>query len=53
MKAAGRDGAKLFEEVHPWVNWDNMMGACLVGFLVPDAEAAAGGGAEHDLESLD
>ncbi|KAF7192499.1 Cytochrome b5 reductase 4 [Pseudocercospora fuligena] len=36
MKAAGRDGTKLFMEVHPWVNWDNMLQTCLVGVLVPE-----------------
>ncbi|KAK3674936.1 hypothetical protein LTR78_005280 [Recurvomyces mirabilis] len=39
MKAAGRDGAKLFMDVHPWVNWENMLGACLVGVLVPEEES--------------
>ncbi|CAK4032605.1 cytochome b5 [Lecanosticta acicola] len=36
MKAAGRDGTKLFNEVHPWVNWENMLETCLVGILVPE-----------------
>ncbi|GIZ40273.1 hypothetical protein CKM354_000361900 [Cercospora kikuchii] len=36
MKAAGRDGTKLFMDVHPWVNWENMLGTCLVGILVPE-----------------
>ncbi|KAK4555124.1 hypothetical protein LTR86_007890 [Recurvomyces mirabilis] len=39
MKAAGRDGAKLFMDVHPWVNWENMLGSCLVGVLVPEEES--------------
>jgi cytochrome b involved in lipid metabolism len=38
MKAAGRDGGKLFMEVHPWVNWEGMMGSCLVGILVSESE---------------
>jgi hypothetical protein len=38
MKAAGRDGGKLFMEVHPWVNWEGMLGACLVGVLVSEGE---------------
>lgn len=46
MKAAGRDGQALFEEIHPWVNWDNMLGSCLVGFLVPESNG-------EDLEGLD
>ncbi|EME48741.1 hypothetical protein DOTSEDRAFT_67697 [Dothistroma septosporum NZE10] len=36
MKAAGRDGTKLFMDVHPWVNWENMLSSCLVGVLVPE-----------------
>ncbi|KAK5110291.1 hypothetical protein LTR62_006144 [Meristemomyces frigidus] len=39
MKCAGRDGAKLFMEVHPWVNWENMLGSCLVGVLVPEEQS--------------
>jgi len=48
MKAAGRDGTRLFMDVHPWVNWDNMLGSCLVGVLVPeDAQA------QSSLEEMD
>lgn len=47
MRAAGRDGAKLFEEIHPWVNWDHMMESCLVGFLVPEEVSS------DDLDGLD
>ena len=36
MKAAGRDGEKLFMEVHGWVNWENMLGSCLVGVMVAE-----------------
>lgn len=36
LRAAGRDGGALFEEVHAWVNWENMMAACLVGMLVSE-----------------
>jgi len=40
IKAAGRDGEKLFMEVHPWVNWEGMMGSsCLVGILVSESES--------------
>lgn len=35
-RAAGKDGTKLFMEVHPWVNWENMLGECLVGIMVAD-----------------
>jgi len=35
-RAAGKDGGKLFMEVHPWVNWDNMLGECVVGIMVAE-----------------
>ncbi|OJD36820.1 heme steroid binding protein [Diplodia corticola] len=38
-RAAGKDGGKLFNEVHPWVNWDNMLSECVVGILVPEHSA--------------
>ncbi|KAF1827139.1 uncharacterized protein K489DRAFT_311428 [Dissoconium aciculare CBS 342.82] len=47
MKAAGRDGTKLFMDVHPWVNWENMLGPCLVGVLVPENYASS------SLEDMD
>ncbi|KAK4634690.1 Cytochrome b5 reductase 4 [Fulvia fulva] len=47
MKAAGRDGTKLFMEVHPWVNWENMLSTCLVGVLVPEDYA------KSSLEDMD
>ncbi|KAI9771911.1 MAG: hypothetical protein M1835_006344 [Candelina submexicana] len=52
MKAAGRDGSKLFMEVHPWVNWENMLGQCLVGVMVEE-EKVIGDKSEVDLEQLD
>ncbi|KAJ1847173.1 hypothetical protein LPJ57_008851, partial [Coemansia sp. RSA 486] len=33
MRAAGKDGTKLFYETHAWVNADNILGPCLVGFV--------------------
>lgn len=54
MKCAGRDGEELFMEVHPWVNWENMLGACLVGVMVPEAyHEAKGKEGENELEGLD
>lgn len=52
MKAAGRDGTKLFMDVHPWVNWENMLGACLVGVLVPEdyGSSAEGGSSLEDMD---
>ena len=42
MKGAGRekDGERLFLEVHPWVNWEGLLGECLVGILVSEQEGA-------------
>lgn len=47
MKAAGRDGGKLFMEVHPWVNWEGMMGSCIVGILVGEHEG------QTELDDMD
>lgn len=38
MKSAAREAGKLFMEVHPWVNWDGILGECLVGILVGEGE---------------
>ena len=38
-RAAGKDGTKLFMDVHPWVNWENMLGECMVGILVSEEPA--------------
>lgn len=38
-RVAGKDGEKLFVEVHPWVNWDNMLDGCLVGIMVTENDA--------------
>ncbi|EKD12650.1 uncharacterized protein L3040_005235 [Drepanopeziza brunnea f. sp. 'multigermtubi'] len=41
MKAAGRDGTRLFGEVHPWVNWEGMLEGCLVGVAVDEGDVRA------------
>ncbi|KAI5206433.1 hypothetical protein E4T39_02467 [Aureobasidium subglaciale] len=38
LRAAGKDGTKLFLEVHPWVNWEGMLNSCLVGVLVSESD---------------
>ena len=48
MRAAGRDGTKLFGEVHPWVNYETMLSACLVGLLVEESE-----GAQSQMDQMD
>jgi len=53
MKGAGRerDAERLFFEVHPWVNWEGMLGECLVGVLVGENEVGKEG--EGGLEEMD
>lgn len=48
-RAAGKDGTKLFMEVHPWVNWENMLGECMVGILVSEEQAPR----KSTLEDMD
>ncbi|OLN92768.1 Cytochrome b5 reductase 4 [Colletotrichum chlorophyti] len=38
LRGAARDGTKLFGEIHPWVNYETMLSACLVGLLVDEDE---------------
>ncbi|KAJ2779023.1 hypothetical protein H4R18_004258 [Coemansia javaensis] len=33
MRAAGKDGTKLFYDTHGWVNFETMLAKCLVGFV--------------------
>ncbi|KAF2823383.1 hypothetical protein CC86DRAFT_328632 [Ophiobolus disseminans] len=52
-RAAGKDGTKLFMEVHPWVNWENMLGECMVGILVSEKQTPAISTAASSLEDMD
>lgn len=38
MKGAGKDGTKLIQKIHAWVNVDAMLRSCLLGVLVPEEE---------------
>ncbi|KAH9986265.1 hypothetical protein F4779DRAFT_639236 [Xylariaceae sp. FL0662B] len=49
LRAAGRDGSKLFGEIHPWVNYETMLGNCLIGLLVDESEARSTG----EMEAMD
>ena len=40
MRAAGKDGGKLFMDAHAWVSWENMLEDCLVGILVSENDGA-------------
>ncbi|RGP66893.1 hypothetical protein FSPOR_6275 [Fusarium sporotrichioides] len=48
MRGAGRDATKLYGEVHPWVNYETMLSACLVGLLVEESE-----GTENKMDQMD
>ncbi|KAJ5805522.1 uncharacterized protein N7503_003124 [Penicillium pulvis] len=49
LRGAGKDSAKLFQEVHPWVNWDGILSECLVGILVSENDPQA----ENALDAMD
>ncbi|KAG7854636.1 hypothetical protein KL939_004909 [Ogataea angusta] len=34
MKCAGKDGTFLFNKYHKWVNYERILDACFIGFLV-------------------
>ena len=57
MKGAGKEkeGERLFMEVHPWINWENMMGECMVGILVAEGEGEGqgGDGGADKMEEMD
>ncbi|XP_044272364.1 cytochrome b5 reductase 4-like isoform X2 [Tribolium madens] len=38
MKGAGKDATRLFEDVHPWVNFDQILTKCYIGQLKAHAE---------------
>ncbi|KAL8981301.1 MAG: hypothetical protein Q9177_005618 [Variospora cf. flavescens] len=55
MKGAGRekDGERLFMEVHPWVNWEGLLGECMVGILVHEEETSITQDKGGGLEDMD
>lgn len=56
MRGAGKDkdGEKLFNEIHPWVSWENMLGECLIGILVSEDDAQLNGGeTESKMDEMD
>lgn len=54
LRGAGKveEGEKLFNEIHPWLNWESILGECLIGILVSESERLRGG-EEDDLEGVD
>jgi cytochrome b involved in lipid metabolism len=54
MRGAGRNGTKLFGEIHPWVNYEGMLSSCLVGRLVEEGQGFGQGvQAESEMEQID
>ncbi|EED15172.1 heme/steroid binding protein, putative [Talaromyces stipitatus ATCC 10500] len=51
LRGAGKDSGKLFLETHPWVNWDGILGECLVGILVSENEK--GDDETNELDAMD
>ncbi|KAJ5773473.1 hypothetical protein N7457_008369 [Penicillium paradoxum] len=49
LRGAGKDSAQLFQEIHPWVNWEGILGECLVGILVSEHDTQA----ENELDAMD
>jgi cytochrome b involved in lipid metabolism len=49
MRAAGKDGTKLFGEIHPWVNWEGMLAPCLIGIAVAEEDVRR----QSPLEDMD
>lgn len=39
LRCAGKDGNQLFNDVHSWVNYDNMLSACRIGVMVEEHAA--------------
>ncbi|KAL1895683.1 hypothetical protein Sste5346_005154 [Sporothrix stenoceras] len=39
LRCAGKDGTQLFNDVHSWVNYDNMLSACRIGVMVEEHAA--------------
>nr|XP_001389090.2 heme/steroid binding protein [Aspergillus niger CBS 513.88] len=48
LRGAGKDSGKLFFEIHPWVNWDAILGECLVGILVSENDES-----DNKLDAMD
>lgn len=49
LRGAGKDSAQLFQEIHPWVNWEGILSECLVGILVSEHDTQT----ENALDAMD
>lgn len=38
LRGAAKSSDKLFNDIHPWVNWDGMLSECMVGIMVAEGE---------------
>ncbi|PYH80662.1 hypothetical protein BO82DRAFT_355385 [Aspergillus uvarum CBS 121591] len=52
LRGVGKDSGQLFMEIHPWVNWDAILGECLVGILVAETETESFGEV-NELDAMD
>jgi cytochrome b involved in lipid metabolism len=52
-RAAGKDGTKLFMDVHPWVNWEGMLSECVVGIMVGEEDNVKNNVLDDSLEEMD
>ncbi|KAK7914214.1 Cytochrome b5 reductase 4 [Apiospora marii] len=48
LRCAGRDGTRLFGEIHPWVNYEGMLASCMIGMLVEEGEEK-----KSDMDDMD
>ncbi|PYH36889.1 heme/steroid binding protein [Aspergillus neoniger CBS 115656] len=48
LRGAGKDSGRLFFDIHPWVNWDAILGECLVGILVSENDES-----DNKLDAMD
>lgn len=53
MRGAAKDAERLFTEVHPWVNWDGILGECLVGILVSEGDEKTPPSNSGGLDDMD
>lgn len=51
LRCAGKDGTKLFGEIHPWINYEGLLEACLIGIAVEEGYGQAGN--RSTLEDMD
>ena len=53
MLGAGKDCTDIFNRYHAWVNCDQMLSKCLVGYLIEEEETIEEGEEEEEEEEED